>query len=52
MSSWASSLAALTDEQIGKRLALVILDEFGAGLDWKPFNDTALLLFEDGPASD
>lgn len=42
------SLAALTDEKI-KRLAAVILDEFGPALDWKHFNDVALLSFDDVP---
>ena len=42
------TLTSLTGEQI-KRLAVVILDEFGSDLDWKQFNDTALLLFEDVP---
>lgn len=45
-SSDIESLTELTAEQI-KRIALVILDEFGSHLDWKQFNDTALLLFED-----
>jgi len=39
---------SLTDEQI-KQLAVIIVDEFGSDLDWKQFNDTALLLFEDVP---
>jgi hypothetical protein len=39
-----ASPAALTDEHI-KRLALILLDEFGPGLNWKRFDDMALLLF-------
>lgn len=42
------TLTALDDEQI-KRLAVIVLDEFGPGLDWKRFDDVALLLFEDVP---
>ena len=39
---------SLTDEQI-ERLALILLDEFGPGLDRTRFNDMACLLFEDVP---
>lgn len=42
------SLIALTREQI-EQLALVVLEECGAGLDGKQFNDMALLLLENLP---